>query len=542
VVESTADGETILRGLPLSGGVALARACLFNERRHNNLSVYRVEGKDAEAEIARLEQSLDAVVKRLETLREDVAREVGSAEAEIFVAQQMIVMDPSLREQIHEAIRSRGLNAEPIVAEVLDSYEDRISRVDDEYIKERATDIGEVKRRILDVLRNLNPTLECQGEDHCQRGKERVVVARELTPTLTIDLETGETRAFVTERGGPGSHAAILARALGIPAVSGIREAHSRILCGTELLVNGDTGEVIVWPTRKRVAALAPFDASLRMPQLVDPVDGLQVMASISSCSDVEQASRLQAEGIGLYRTEFESLAERRILSEEEQSDRYASVIQAMGGAPVYIRLLDLGGDKAAPFLGLEQEENPHLGLRGARLLAARPELLQDQARAIARASAHGPVHVMYPMIVDLEQFLALRETFREAVRGIEGGELKHGVMFEVPSACLQAREILEHAEFGSIGSNDLTQYLFAIDRDNELVASDYSGDRPAFWSLVDSMVQAAEETGRPLSVCGEMASEPRTLVKLLEHGITSVSVSSRLIPGVRLEARKHFS
>jgi phosphotransferase system enzyme I (PtsI) len=542
VAERRAEGETLLRGLPLSGGIALGRACLFNERRHNNLSLYRVEGEDAEVEVARLEQALEVVVKRLDTLRDDVAREVGSAEAEIFAAQQMIVMDPSLREQIHEAIRSRGINAEPIVAEVLDSFEDRISRVDDEYIKERATDIGEVKRRILDVLRNLNPTLECQGEDHCQRGKERVVVARELTPTLTIDLETEQTRAFVTERGGPGSHAAILARALGIPAVSGIREVHSRILCGTELLVNGDTGEVIVWPARQTLAELAPVDAVRPVPQPVDPVDGLQVMASISSSSDVAQALRMKAEGIGLYRTEFESLTARRVLSEEEQSERYASVIEAMGGAQVYLRLLDLGGDKAAPFLGLEREENPHLGLRGARLLAARPELLRDQARAIARASAHGPVHVMYPMIVDLEQFLALREAFREAVRGIHCGEIKHGVMFEVPSACLQAREILEHAEFGSIGSNDLIQYLFAIDRDNELVASDYSGDRPAFWSLVDSMVRAAEETGRPLSVCGEMASEPRTLVKLVEHGISSVSVSSRLIPGVRLEARKHFS
>jgi phosphotransferase system enzyme I (PtsI) len=542
VADTRAEGETLLRGVPLSGGIALARACLFDEQRHNQLSVYRIEGQAAEAEVARLTRAMDVVADRLDGLREQVAREVGAAEAEIFVAQRMIVTDSSLREDVYEAIRSRGLNAEPMVAQVLDSYEDRISRVDDEYIKERATDIGEVKRRILDVLRNLTPSLECQGEEHCQRGRERVVVARELTPTLTIDLETEHTRGFVTERGGPGSHAAILARALGIPAVSGIRGVHDRILCGTELLIDGDTGEVVVWPSPERIAALAPLDGSLPVPRPVGPIDGLEVMASISSCFDVVQASRMMAEGIGLYRTEFESLAERRILSEGEQSDRYASVVKAMRGAPVTIRLLDLGGDKAAPFLGLEKEENPHLGLRGARLLTARPELLGVQARAIARASLHGPVHVMYPMIVDLEQFLELREAFRGAVVGIEYGEIRHGVMFEVPSACLQAREILEHAEFGSIGSNDLVQFLFAIDRDNERVASDYSGDRPAFWLLVDIMVRAAKETGRPLSVCGEMASEPRTLVKLLEHGITSVSVSSRLIPGVRMEARKHLS
>jgi phosphotransferase system enzyme I (PtsI) len=537
--DSGPDRETRLSGLALSGGTALARACLFNERRHNNLIVYQVE--NVEAELTRLKQAQDVVAHRLEEIRADIAQKIGPAEAEIFVTQRMIVLDRWLNGQMSEVIVSRGLNAELAVVEVLDSHEDRISEVDNAYIKERATDIGEVKRRILDVLRDMNPSLQCRGQDHCQRGKGRIVIAEELTPDLTIDLETEQTRAFVTERGGPGSHAAILARALGIPAVSGIQQIHHRILCGTELLVDGDKGEVIVWPEEQTLEDRQTLTATVPPPDVIDSIEGLQVMASISSWQDAEKALEMKADGIGLYRTEFEFLAAHQVLSEEDQFQRYASVVKAMKGNPVYFRLLDIGADKSAPFLDLPKQENPDLGLRGARLLAARPELLRSQARALARASAFGPINVIYPMIEDLGQFLGLKKNFQDAVRSVESGEIKHGVMLEVPSACLQAREILEHADFGSIGSNDLVQYLFAVDRNNDLVASGYSPDRAAFWSLLASVVRAANDTGRPLSVCGEMAGDPRYVGKLLAHEITSVSVSSRLIPGVRLEARNHF-
>jgi phosphotransferase system enzyme I (PtsI) len=536
------DREICISGLALSGGVAFARACLVTERRHSDLVVYKVEEDDAEAELIRLKVALDVVAERLEEIRRDIAQKIGTAEAEIFVAQRMILLDRGLNEQISEAILSRGLSAELAVVEVLDSHEDRISEVDNTYIKERATDFGEVKRRILDALRDMNPSLQCRGQAHCPLARDRVVIAEELTPDLTIDLDPEHTRAFVTERGGPGSHAAILARALGIPAVSGIQQIHSRILCGTELLVDGDTGEVIIWPEERTLAVRQTLTATVPPPHVIDTIEGLQVMASISSWQDAEKALEMKADGIGLYRTEFEFLAAHQVLSEEDQFQRYASVVKAMKGKPVYFRLLDIGADKSAPFLDLPKQENPDLGLRGARLLAARPELLRSQARALARASAFGPINVIYPMIEDLAQFLGLKKNFQDAVRSIEPGEIKHGVMLEVPSACLQAREILEHADFGSIGSNDLVQYLFAVDRNNDLVASGYSPDRAAFWSLLDSVVRAANDTGRPLSVCGEMAGDPRYVGKLLAHGITRVSVSSRLIPGVRLEARNHLT
>ena len=303
--------------------------------------------------------------------------------------------------------------------------------------------------------------------------------------------------------------------------------------------LSGTTGEVIVWPTEQTVAE---HSQSLTEHQCqavpVDPVDGLQVMANISLAGEVAEAVAVKAEGIGLYRTEFEFMAADRLLTEHEQFERYASVVRAMNGRPVSVRLLDLGADKAVGFLDLPKEPNPSLGLRGARLLLARPDLLRTQARAIARASAMGPMSVLYPMIVDCQQFLALRRIFLDGVCDLPTENIKHGVMFEVPSACLEAEEILRVADFGSIGTNDLVQYLFAVDRDNELVAQDHDPDKPAFWFLIDLLIEAAHRTGRPLSVCGEAVRDLRLLRRFLDAGVSCFSVSPRLTPVLRRAQR----
>jgi phosphotransferase system enzyme I (PtsI) len=272
---------------------------------------------------------------------------------------------------------------------------------------------------------------------------------------------------------------------------------------------------------------------------VVEPVEGLTVMANINQAADVTEAVEHQAEGVGLYRTEFEFFVAGRTLNEEEQFERYAAVVKAMAGRPVCFRLLDVGGDKEAPFFDLPEEDNPYLGFRGSRLLLDRLDLLRAQARALARASVLGPVDVLYPMIVDRKQFVKLKEHFLEAIADLPVGQLRHGVMFEVPSACLEARELMEVADFGSIGTNDLIQYLFAVDRNNERVAYDYTPDRPVFWSILGRIVEAAAETGRTVSVCGEVASNPHYLSKLLELGLTTLSVSPRFIPELRLAARR---
>ncbi len=537
---STTKTETRFTGLPISSGVVLGRVCLFNENRHGNLTMYKVAGDGITREKNRLRQAISVATDQLAVLVEKVAERIGPAEAQIFEAQKMITGDAVLVDEVLENIETLNINAESAVTRVLDVYETRLSEVDNEYIKERASDVGEIRRRVLDVLGNMNPSLQCGGEEHCQRGRNRIVATEELTASLTVELDTEQTVGFVTERGGPTSHAAILARALGIPAVSGIKGIHNLLSCGTELLLNGDTGEVVIWPSEETIAR-ARLEQSTVVPDraVVAPVSGLTVLANISRASDVAEAVAQQAEGIGLYRTEFDFLLEGRMLGEDEQYERYASVVRAMDGRSVCFRLLDIGGDKAAPLFNLPREDNPYLGLRGSRLLLDRTELLQTQARALARASAHGPVDVLYPMIVELEQFLALKRIFLEAAGELAVGQLRHGVMFEVPSACLEARQLLEAADFGSIGTNDLIQYLFAVDRNNELVAYDYTPDRPVFWSVLGQIAAAACETGRPVSVCGEMAANPEFLPRLMKLGLTRLSVSPRHIPQLRAAAKR---
>ena len=532
--------ETHFTGLAVSEGVAVAPVCLFCDERHNALPIYKVEAAYVDEEIARLNWAIETAGKKLETVREDVAERIGPEEAEIFVAQGMILEDRTVREKMTDRISKDRSNAEAAVAYVLDAYEARLRSLDDEYMRERGSDIGEVKWRLLDILRDTSPGLQCADSENCQKGRRRIIIAEELTPGLTLELDSEQTIGFVTERGGTTSHAAILARALGIPAVSGIKGIHGLVSCGTELLVDGNNGEVIVRPSEQtRSEIQSSGKTAIRTPEVVPPCPDLKTLANINLSSDVEEALAVEAEGIGLYRTEFEFMAAGRVLEEEEQFERYADVVRAMQGRPVCFRLLDMGGDKPLPSHSTE-EDNPAMGLRGGRLLLSRPDLLNAQARALARASVYGPINVLYPMIVERDQFLELKERFTQATAGIEAGSISHGVMFEVPSACLQAAEIFEVADFGSVGTNDLIQYLFAVDRGNDRVAYDFDPDRPVFWSLLRSLVKAAAAADRPLSLCGELAGDPKYTRKIIETGIQSVSVSSRLIPDIRRAARQN--
>lgn len=533
--------ETRLHGLALSGGVGVARVCLFNENRHSNLPMYKVEGEEGiEREKNRLKRAFEIVGSRLTSLQQEVSRQIGDSEAEIFGVQKTLLEDPSLGDSMLETIEKRSTNAEAALGVVMDYYENQLHRLDSEYMQERSSDLDELRRRLLDVLANMNPSLQCNTESgQCQRGYNRIVVAEELTPSLTVELDTEHTIAFVTEHGGVNSHAAILAKALGIPAVSGIKGIYSELSCGTELLVDGDNGEVIVWPEEKTVSEITGGRREAVRPlQPVPPIPELTVLASISRATDLEHVTEMQAEGIGLYRTEFEFIAANKLLDEDEQYELYRRIAAVQPDCPAYIRLLDVGGDKPLPFLNFADEDNPYLGYRGARFLLGNPELLKTQARALARASVEGPIKMMIPMVTTVKQFKAIREMISEAVADIPNANLEYGVMFEVPSACLEADELLAEADFGSIGSNDLIQYLFAVDRNNEEVAYDYRADQPVLWELMKKIADAGREQGKTVSVCGEIAGDPTYVPELLNIGITVLSVSPRLIPGVRLTMR----
>ena len=531
--------ETRLKGLPLSGGVTYAKVCLFNEQRHQNLPSREVNDKDVEGEKGRVRKTLLLVQGRLDALIESVKSKVGVAEAEIFTAQKMILEDPALEKRIFEHIESKNFSAEKAIVSSLDFFESQLAKIDNDYLKERASDIGEVKRRLLDALAGIRPSFQCSNDFFCQKGKNRIVIAEELTPSLTVELNTELIRGFVTDRGGIASHAAILARSLKIPAVSGIPGIHDLMFCGTDVLINGDTGEVVLWPTEETLARYPQLKLPPPEPvEAVGPIPGLKVMANLNLARTVREAVDSKAEGIGLYRTEFELFAAGKLLSEEEQYERYVNVLRAMAGKPVYFRMFDIGGDKNAPYLNLPKEQNPYLGFRGSRYLLGNREFFGTQARALARASAHGEVHVMYPMVIDSKQFLKLKEAFLEETSSIQAGTIRHGIMLEVPSVCLDADKIFRLVDFGSLGTNDLIQYLFAVDRDNETVAYDHHPDREFFWSLVGQVARAARKHRKPLSVCGELAGNPEYARKLIAQGIHAVSVAPKMISRLRIAVK----
>ncbi len=532
--------EKRLKALPISDGVACAPVRLIQRDSGEYVPRYHLSASDIPDEKARLRQALQDAAVALDAVIKQVEQRVGHVQANIFLAQKMIALDEMLVQEAESLIEKQRLNAESACADVLESYESRLSELDNDYLKDRASDIGEVRRRILEMLRRGTDETTAIEKGDSIGNEPRIVIAEELMPGETITLNAINTAGFVTERGGPASHVAILARALGIPAISGISGLMRQVSPDDRALINGATGELILNPTRQTLNLYPALGrgARLRM-QTAPPVPGFTVYANINTAEEVDLALEMDAEGIGLYRTEFEFILADRILSEDEQYERYAQVVRRMAGKPVGLRLADLGGDKAARFLKLPVEENPALGYRGARLLLGQPELLAVQARAVARASQLGPVQVIYPMVVDEQQFLKLRAQFMQSIVDIEAGAIQHGVMFEVPSACICARSILEVADFGSIGTNDLVQYLFAVDRDNGLVSDDYNPDKPAFWEIIEHIAATAATLERPLAICGEMGGQPQFLPKLIARGIRSVSVSPRLIGLARITARR---
>ena len=534
--------EITCTGLAVSGGVALATAIVLSPKSQGAIPCYRVEAENIDHEVARLDNALADAAGQITDLIEEVTTRIGAAQANIFIAQKMMVEDAVLRSEIVQVITESHLNTEAALEKTFDSYEKLLQEVDNEYLSERASDIGELRRRLHELLSASSTPSAFDAHAHLMTTPH-IIVATDLAPSETVQLNADNTVGFITEHGGKASHAAILARAMAIPSVSGIPGIAETIQTGDPVLLNGDTGEVIVHPTEETLS-FYPGARRTSHPtaRRVGPVDGFTVRANIGLSSEVKLVKEAAAEGIGLYRTEFEFLAAGKVLDEEEQYLRYRDIVKALAGQPFYARLLDIGGDKEAPYLNLPKEENPGLGFRGARLLLGRPDLLIPQVRAMARASRHGCIHLIYPMIVDVDQFLILREHIRQAVQDIPGHNLRHGVMFEVPSACLMARELYEVADFGSIGSNDLIQYLFAIDRNNECIAADYDPDKPIFWRLLQDLADAAREADKPLSLCGEIGGQPQYLPRLIDLGIECTSVSPRLVGLARVSARKHLA
>ncbi|NLP01058.1 MAG: phosphoenolpyruvate--protein phosphotransferase [Fibrobacter sp.] len=540
------DGKRQLKfkGLSINSGRISGKVCLYSAERFKAFPKYPLSSEAAvKQELERFDEVLVLCTHELNRIASEVSDAIGKTEAEIFLAQKHIMNDPKLIAAIEKEVAEDRKNVEWAISDVLGEYEEKFATLDNQYLRERSSDIGEIRRRLLSRISNKKSGFICEGQAKCAKGENRIIVAEELTPDMVINMNLEKVLGFVTEHGGITSHAAILSRSLGIPSVSGIAGLMNYAQCGDTMLVDGDSGEVFLNPDPELVAALVPVEPvqSEAVCVLGTPA-GMEVLANTSTMEDVKHAMAVGADGIGLFRTEILFIKADRLLTEEEQYAYYREVVRMMRGKPVTFRLLDVGGDKPLPFLRVRKESNPYLGWRGARFLLGSPEVFKMQIRALGRLSTETSIKIIFPMVVDAAQQKVLLDLSREFLSGVECdmSRIEFGAMFEIPSSFLQASRIFELVDFGSVGSNDLIQYLFAIDRTNELVSQDYNPEHPVLWDMLEMLSETAQKVGKPLSICGEMAGRESIPAKLLDAGIRSLSVSPRLVPRVRNEMSRY--
>ncbi|MBN2188749.1 MAG: phosphoenolpyruvate--protein phosphotransferase, partial [Chitinispirillaceae bacterium] len=395
----------VFKGSTINAGRVAAQVCLFSAGRRKLVPEYTVADDIIENELERFHTACARCSEDLSQVASEVMESIGNAEAEIFVTQKHILNDPKVADAIALLITAERKNAEWAVATVLTAFEEKMTSLDNQYLRERSSDIGELRQRLLNILADEQAGFLCEGQANCSRGENRVIAAEELTPAMIVNMKMTTVKGFVTEHGGITSHAAILARSLGVPAVSGITGFMQHVSCGDMVLINGDTGEVHLHPDKATVDALIQVMPEEKKPSLaVKTPSGMELSANASSLEDVKQAFFLNADGIGLFRTEILFVGAERLLSEDEQYAFYQNAVKAMGGRPVTMRMLDIGGDKPLPFLRLKKEANPFLGWRGARLLLGNPDLFNSQIRALGRVSVKHRIKILFPMVIDAEQ------------------------------------------------------------------------------------------------------------------------------------------
>ena len=529
-----------LAGVAASPGIALGPSRRFRPPEPEMPD--RAPG-DPGAEWDRLTSALEAAVVELSEARRSVAARVGEEEAGILDAQALLLRDEAVIEAARAGVFERGRGAEQAFGDAAEAVAAAYEGLDDDYQRGRAADVRDVRRRVLVALGGGAPATSWLRE-----AEDAVLVAEDLAPADVAALDPARVRAVATARGGPTSHAAILARAAGIPAAVGLGPALLEVPDGTTLLVDGAAGEVVVDPAgdvvssyqkRKEVheARLRAAQAAAREPARMRDGTVIEVMANAGSLEDAEQALAAGADGIGLLRTEFLFLGRPSAPSEGEQQEAYAAVVRAMRGRPVVLRTLDVGGDKPLPFLPRPPEANPYLGVRGLRLALAEPELLRTQLRAVTLAGLKGPVKVMFPMVTTTEELREACRLLEDAARQA-GARPELGVMVEVPAVALAADRFAREVDFFSIGTNDLAQYTMAAERGNESLAGLGDALHPAVLRLVRLVCEGAAAHGRWVGVCGELAADPVAAPVLVGLGVSELSMSAAAIGSVKQAVR----
>ena len=525
-----------LQGIAASDGIAIAKVYTLTEP---DLTVTKVTVEDSEKEVSRLDDALAASIKDVELIKETALKNLGEEEAQVFDAHLMVLSDPELIGQVKDSITSNKVNAESALKEVTDMFISIFAGMEDNpYMQERAADIRDVSKRVLAHLLGVKIPSPATIKD------EVIIVAADLTPSDTAQLNRQYVKAFVTDIGGRTSHSAIMARSLEIPAIVGTKEVTSTAKDGDIIIVDGLTGDVFLNPSEEVIAeyrakAEAFAAQQAEWEKLKDSKtytkDGHQVelAANIGTPKDLEGVVNNGAEGVGLYRTEFLYMDSHDMPTEEDQFEAYKAVLEGMNGKPVVVRTMDIGGDKELPYLPLPHEMNPFLGYRAIRISLNEPEMFRTQLRALLRASVYGKLRIMFPMIATLNDFRGAKALLEEEkakliAEGIAvSDDIQVGIMIEIPAAAVLAHQFAKEVDFFSIGTNDLIQYTMAADRMNERVSYLYQPYNPSILTLIKHVIDSAHKEGKWAGMCGEMAGDQTAVPLLVGLGLDEFSMSA---------------
>lgn len=531
----------IYNGKSVFGGIAIGKISVYQKKEQQ---VKRVKIDDPEQEMARYEKAKAEGIKQLQGLYDKALREVGEANAAIFEVHQMMMEDDGYNESVENIIRSQGVNAEYAVATTGDNYAQMFSAMDDDYMRERAADVRDISERLLTIL---------NGEETgaVDADEPKIIVAEDLAPSETIQLDKDKVLSFVTVKGSLNSHTAILARTMAIPALVNTSVSLESEMDGRLGIVDGADGTFYVDPDEETLAEMKKRqEEDLSRKQLLltlkgkenVTLDGQKVMlyANIGNIKDLATVIQNDAGGIGLFRSEFIYLEKEDFPTEEEQFQIYRQVAQTMAGKRVIIRTLDIGADKQCDYFHMEHEENPALGCRAIRICLTRPEIFKTQLRALFRASAFGKIAIMYPMITSVQEVRKIKEIVEEVKaeltsQGVEFGNPEQGIMIETPAAAIISDDLAKEVDFFSIGTNDLSQYTMAIDRQNPQLDLFFDPHHPAVLRMISLVVENAHKAGIWAGICGELGADQSLTKEFLAMGVDELSVS----PGSILPLRK---
>lgn len=526
------------KGKSVFGGIAIGRIKVYNKSEQQ---VKRVHIDDTEHEKKRYYAAVDKAAMQLQELYDKAVKEVGEANAAIFEMHQIMLTDDDYKESVENIIDSQHVNAEYAVAQTGDNYAAMFAAMEDEYMRGRSVDVKDISERLINILSGFNASSMVSDEPV-------IIVAEDLAPSETVQLDKDKILSFVSVKGSVNSHTAILARTMGIPALIGTPVIPDNDIDGKMGIVDGNSGCLYVDPDNEKLGYYRKKrDEQLKQKELLQllkgrediTIDGrkIKLYANIGNVKDVMTVKANDAAGIGLFRSEFIYLERDTFPTEEEQFNIYRTVAENMAGKPVIIRTLDIGADKQCDYFNMDKEDNPALGMRAIRICLTRTEIFKTQLRALYRASAYGNINIMYPMIANMWEIDRIKEIEKEVrdelkQQGINIGNVQTGIMIETPAAVMQSDELAEKVDFFSIGTNDLTQYTLAVDRQNPKLDSFFDPHHPAVLKMIKMVVDNAHKAGIWAGICGELGADTSLTREFLKMGVDELSVSpGRILP-----------